>query len=152
LNNLDGQPVRLVLRGDVGCSGFGTARAKLDWAPIIRLDRGAKVHRTWPAIDPMFASAAHLYGRRSWEVLSGNGNDGAASLRLIHNQGRLALAQDPTEAPAPQMPAAAIADDTPQLLARDGNCASGGGVLCGPVACLLPLSPLSTALGMLGVP
>jgi len=50
-------------------------------------------------------------------VLSGNGNDGAAGFRLIHSQGGLALAQDPTEAAAPQMPAAAIANDNPQLMA-----------------------------------
>jgi two-component system chemotaxis response regulator CheB len=84
---------------------------------IIRLDRGAKVHATRPAIDPMFASAARLYGRRVvGVVLSGNGKDGAAGLRLIHSQGGLAQAQDPTEAPAPQMPAAAVAANNPQLL------------------------------------
>ena len=84
---------------------------------IIRLDRGAKVHATRPAIDPMFASAARLYGRRVvGVVLSGNGKDGAAGLRLIHSQGGLALAQDPTEAPARHMPAAAVATNNPQLL------------------------------------
>ena len=68
---------------------------------IIRLDRGAKVHATRPAIDPMFDSAARLYGPRVvGAVLSGNGKDGAAGLRVIHNQGGLALAQDPTEASA----------------------------------------------------
>jgi two-component system chemotaxis response regulator CheB len=65
----------------------------------------------------MFASAARLFGRRVvGVVLSGNGNDGAAGLRLIHDQGGLALAQDPTEAAAPQMPASAIANDHPQLM------------------------------------
>ena len=65
----------------------------------------------------MFASAARLNGRRVvGVVLSGNGSDGAAGLRLIHNHSGLALAQDPTEAPAPQMPAAAIANDSPQLM------------------------------------
>jgi two-component system chemotaxis response regulator CheB len=84
---------------------------------VIRLDRGAKVHATRPAIDPMFASAARLYGRRVvGVVLSGKGNDGAAGLRLIGHHGGLALAQDPSEAPAPQMPAAAMATDDPQLL------------------------------------
>jgi two-component system chemotaxis response regulator CheB len=83
---------------------------------IIRLDRGAKVHATRPAIDPMFASAARLFGRRVVGVLSGKGQDGAAGLRLIHSQGGLALAQDLTEAPAPQMPAAAVATDNPQLM------------------------------------
>ena len=84
---------------------------------VIRLHRGDKVHGTRPAIDPMFASAARLYGPRVvGVVLSGNGEDGAAGLRLIHNHGGLALAQDPTEASNPRMPAAAIAADDPQLL------------------------------------
>jgi two-component system chemotaxis response regulator CheB len=84
---------------------------------IIRLDRGTKVHHTRPAIDPMFASAARVYGRRVvGVVLSGNGPDGAAGLRLIRSQGGLALTQDPAEASDPRMPAAAIAADDPQLL------------------------------------
>jgi two-component system chemotaxis response regulator CheB len=85
---------------------------------IIRLDRGAKVHATRPAVDPMFVSAARLYGRRVvGVVLSGNGDDGAAGLRVIHEHGGLALAQDPAEAPAPRMPKAALANDDPQVLA-----------------------------------
>jgi two-component system chemotaxis response regulator CheB len=84
---------------------------------LIRLDRGAKVHSTRPAIDPMFASAARLYGRRVvGVVLSGNGQDGAAGLSLIRHEGGLALTQDPAEARDPRMPAAAIAADDPQLL------------------------------------
>jgi two-component system chemotaxis response regulator CheB len=85
---------------------------------IIRLDRGAKVHHTRPAIDPMFDSAARLYGRRVvGVVLSGNGDHGAAGLRVIHEHGGLALAQDPAEAPSPRMPKAALANDDPQVLA-----------------------------------
>jgi two-component system chemotaxis response regulator CheB len=83
----------------------------------IELDHGAKMHGTRPAIDPMFASLAALYGRRVVGViLSGGGNDGAAGLRLIRNHGGLALAQDPVEAPAPEMPEAAFAMDDPEML------------------------------------
>jgi chemotaxis response regulator CheB len=63
-----------------------------------------------PRVVDFGASAACLYGRRVvGVVLSGKGRDGAAGVRLIHNLGGLALAQDPTEATASQMPAAAIA-------------------------------------------
>ena len=63
------------------------------------------------------ASAARLYDRRVvGVVLSGIGNDGAAGLRLIHDHGGLALAQELTEAPVPQMPAAAFANDNRQFL------------------------------------
>jgi len=86
----------------------------------IHLDRGAPVHDTRPAIDPLFESAAKLYGQRVvGVVLSGAGRDGAAGLRVIKNRGGLALVQDPAEAPIPQMPAAALATDEPEILPLD---------------------------------
>ncbi len=83
----------------------------------IHLDRGAKVHGARPAIDPLFVSAAMAFGPHvAGVVLSGAGKDGAAGLRTIHNCGGLALIQDPVEAAAPEMPAAAFAVNAPEVL------------------------------------
>jgi two-component system, chemotaxis family, protein-glutamate methylesterase/glutaminase len=74
----------------------------------IRLDRGLKVHNTRPAVDPLFASAAVIFGRRVvGVVLSGRSTDGATGLKKIKDHGGLALVHDPKEAAVPEMPAAA---------------------------------------------
>jgi two-component system chemotaxis response regulator CheB len=74
----------------------------------IRLDRGLKVHNTRPAVDPLFASAAAIFGRRVvGVVLSGRSKDGATGLKRIKDHGGLALVHDPEEAAVPEMPAAA---------------------------------------------
>jgi len=84
---------------------------------LIHLDAGPRVHNTRPAIDPLFVSAAEIYGRRVvGVVLSGRGQDGAAGLQMIHDRGGLALVQDPVEATEPGMPAAAFALDDPEVL------------------------------------
>ena len=84
------------------------------------LSAGAKIHNTRPAIDPLFMSGAELYGRRVvGVVLSGASKDGAEGLRVIDKHGGLALVEDPVEAPAPQMPKAAIAADHPEILRLD---------------------------------
>jgi len=83
----------------------------------IRIVSGSPVHHTRPAVDPLFASAAATFGSRVvGVVLSGRGTDGATGLRLIKNHGGLALVQDPVEAPVPQMPAAAFAQDDLEVL------------------------------------
>lgn len=88
----------------------------------IRIVSSLPVHHTRPAVDPLFASAAETFGSRVvGVVLSGRGKDGATGLRLrlIRNHGGLALVQDPVEAPVPQMPAAAFAEDDPEVLPID---------------------------------
>jgi two-component system chemotaxis response regulator CheB len=81
------------------------------------LDGGTKVHGHRPAIDPLFVSAAMAFGPRVvGVVLSGLGRDGATGLRTIRNHGGLAFVQDPVEAAAPEMPAAAFAQDDPEVL------------------------------------
>jgi two-component system chemotaxis response regulator CheB len=86
----------------------------------IHLDGGAPVQNTRPAVDPLFASAAKLYGEHViGVVLSGYGVDGAEGLRFIKSRGGLALVQDPAQAPVPHMPAAARAADQPEVLPLD---------------------------------
>lgn len=62
-----------------------------------------------PAIDPLFRSAALHYGPRVIGVaLSGLLSDGAAGLNAIKRCGGLAVAQDPAEAIADQVPRRAL--------------------------------------------
>jgi two-component system, chemotaxis family, protein-glutamate methylesterase/glutaminase len=77
-----------------------------------RLDAGPKQHRTRPAIDPLFESAAQAFGPRVVGVLlSGGGSDGVSGLIAISRAGGKSLAQDPTEAKNPSMPTRAICED-----------------------------------------
>src|SRR5262249_19126866 len=75
----------------------------------IALDHGPRENRTRPAIDPLFRSAARHYRERVIGViLSGELDDGVAGLFAIKSRGGLTIAQEPTEATAPSMPAIAI--------------------------------------------
>lgn len=79
---------------------------------VIRLNRDAKEHRTRPAIDPLFRSAAASYGDRvAGVLLSGMGADGVSGLIHIKAAGGLSLVQSPGEAEFPIMPDRAIHED-----------------------------------------
>jgi two-component system, chemotaxis family, protein-glutamate methylesterase/glutaminase len=76
------------------------------------LDGGAKEHRTRPAVDPLFTSAALAYGPRVvGVVLTGGGHDGLQGLLDVAAAGGLGLVQEPSEAEQPSMPVHAIAHD-----------------------------------------
>lgn len=78
----------------------------------IALDAGAKEHRTRPAVDPLFASAAREYGARVvGVVLTGGGHDGMQGLLDVTTAGGLSLVQLPSQAKDPAMPEYAIAHD-----------------------------------------
>jgi two-component system chemotaxis response regulator CheB len=77
-----------------------------------RLVRGAKIHWTRPAVDPLFSSAAKWFGPRCVGILlSGGGSDGVAGLIAIKARGGVSIAQDPAEALDPSMPVRAIHED-----------------------------------------
>jgi two-component system, chemotaxis family, protein-glutamate methylesterase/glutaminase len=76
----------------------------------IRLGRGPRENLTRPAIDPTLRSAGVCYGPRAVGViLTGLLNDGASGLADLKRCGGIAVAQNPRDATASDMPLAALA-------------------------------------------
>ena len=99
---------------------------------VVRVDRGPKQHRTRPAIDPLFLSAAAVYGPRVVGVLlSGMGGDGVSGFLAIKAAGGITLVQAPDDAQFPTMPIRALNEDD--------------------VDAALPVEALSQVLAMLAV-
>ncbi len=83
----------------------------------LRLGRGPRENMARPAIDPLFRSAAAVYGPRViGVVLSGLPNDGATGLEAVKRCGGLVVVQDPVDAIADEMPRGAMHATTVDLL------------------------------------
>jgi two-component system chemotaxis response regulator CheB len=85
----------------------------------MRVTKGPREHGFRPAIDPLFRSAAQVYGPGAIGViLTGNLDDGAAGLWTIKKLGGTAVVQDPAEALFPSMPLRALDAVNPDHVAR----------------------------------
>jgi len=91
---VDGEPV---LAGHVYLAPGGRHMkvARRDGTAIIVLDDGAPVHYCKPSVDPLFASAAEVWG--PWIlalILTGMGSDGTDGAAVIADAGGSVIAQD----------------------------------------------------------
>ena len=75
----------------------------------LRVTKGPREHGFRPAIDPLFRSAAQVFGPAAVGiVLTGNLDDGTAGLWTIQKLGGTTVVQDPEDALFPSMPQNAL--------------------------------------------
>ena len=108
-------------------------------ADAVRLTHGPRENRHRPAVDPLFRTAARVFGPRvAGVVLTGALGDGAAGLMAVRAAGGAAIVQDPSDAMMSDMPQTALivagadyvvplAEIAPLLVQLSGQTEEGGG-------------------------
>ena len=97
--------------------GAGSRRLARAVAPSLALSAEETVRYSRPSIDVLFESAADFYGARlAGIILTGANADGADGLVAVSRAGGVTIVQQPLDAFASAMPAAAIARVTPDYV------------------------------------
>jgi two-component system chemotaxis response regulator CheB len=105
---VDGEPV---LAGTfyLAPGGKHLQVARRNGSAVIALDDGPPVHFCKPAVDPLFSSAAEVWGARILAViLTGMGTDGTAGASAVAASGGSVIAQDEATSVIWGMPGSAI--------------------------------------------
>ncbi len=90
--------------------------------PTLALSVDAPVHYSRPSIDVLFESAAECWGGNLMGViLTGANEDGAQGLAAVARAGGITVVQEPAEAVAPMLPAAAVRTRTRTACAHAGG-------------------------------
>jgi two-component system chemotaxis response regulator CheB len=106
---VEGEPV---LAGQIYLAPGGRHMkvARRDGTAVIVLDDGAPVHYCRPAVDPLFSSAAEVWG--SWNlalILTGMGTDGTSGAADVVKAGGNVIVQDEASSVVWGMPGSAVA-------------------------------------------
>lgn len=92
----------------------GDRHTVVDAAWRLQLLATAPEHLMRPAADPLFRSAAEVFGPRAIAVvMTGLGQDGTVGACLVAGAGGRVLVQDPAHCVAPSMPRSVIASGVP---------------------------------------
>lgn len=87
-----------------------TRHFTLTRARTVAIVDGPRLHGLHSAADPLFSSAADVFGDTLVAViLTGTGGDGAAGASIVRQHGGRVIVQDPDDAEASGMPEAALA-------------------------------------------